>query len=166
MQDLKIIRVTEKDISVVSDLASTIWNQHYPSIIGQEQVDYMLELMYSQKSLIEQLHQQGHLFFVITLKDENIGFISVHEEKSGEWHLNKFYIDQDVAAKGIGTASFQLLVEQIKPQTLTLQVNRKNHKSINFYFKNGFRIEEVKDFDIGKGYVMEDFIMTWKKRSN
>lgn len=27
----------------IADLAKTIWNQHYVNIIGQQQVDYMLE---------------------------------------------------------------------------------------------------------------------------
>lgn len=164
MQDIKLIPVTEKDISLVSNLASTIWNQHYPSIIGQEQVDYMLELMYSQRSLEEQMKQKGHLFFVINFNNENIGFISVHKEEGNTWFLNKFYIDQELSAKGVGTTAFHLLLKEINPEKIILTVNRKNHKSINFYFKNGFRIEEVKDFDIGKGYLMEDFVMTWKKR--
>jgi RimJ/RimL family protein N-acetyltransferase len=64
----------------------------------------------------------------------------------------------------VGTQAFKLLVDELKADRMTLTVNRKNHKSINFYFKNGFRIEEVKDFDIGNGYKMEDFIMTWKRR--
>jgi diamine N-acetyltransferase len=45
---------------------------------------------------------------------------------------------------------------------LRLTVNRKNFKAINFYFKNGFIIESVKDFDIGNGYLMEDFVMLRK----
>jgi hypothetical protein len=44
-------------------------------------------------------------------------------------------------------------------KAMRLQVNRKNYKSINFYFKMGFVIEEVADFDIGDGYLMEDFVM-------
>jgi ribosomal protein S18 acetylase RimI-like enzyme len=42
---------------------------------------------------------------------------------------------------------------------LRLQVNRQNYKAINFYFRNGFIIESIADFDIGDGYFMNDFIM-------
>jgi ribosomal protein S18 acetylase RimI-like enzyme len=45
---------------------------------------------------------------------------------------------------------------------MRLQVNRKNVKAINFYFKNGFVIEDAKDFDIGSGYFMKDFVMIKK----
>ena len=163
MQHLTLIRLSEKDIPVITRLAHVTWNQHYPPIIGQQQVDYMLNLMYSEKSLTQQMVEKGHLFFAISFDNENIGFISVHEEKPSQWFLNKFYIDQTKASKGIGSKAFQSLIHLVKPSSITLTVNRKNFKSINFYFKNGFRISEVKDFDIGEGYVMEDFIMKWEK---
>jgi ribosomal protein S18 acetylase RimI-like enzyme len=50
------------------------------------------------------------------------------------------------------------------PKTIRLTVNRQNFKSINFYFKLGFKIEKVADFDIGNGYFMNDFVMLWKAR--
>jgi len=45
---------------------------------------------------------------------------------------------------------------------LRLQVNRQNYKAVNFYFKMGFIIESVGDFDIGGGYFMNDFVMVRK----
>jgi RimJ/RimL family protein N-acetyltransferase len=50
----------------------------------------------------------------------------------------------------------------MQPDIIKLTVNRQNFKSINFYFKNGFKIEKVEDFDIGNGYWMNDFIMVKK----
>ncbi|MCE3258519.1 MAG: family N-acetyltransferase [Bacteroidetes bacterium] len=159
MQDLKLIPASEKDIPVISKLAAVIWNQHYPSIIGQEQVDYMLEMMYSARSLSDQLVKKEHLFFLIRFKGEDIGFISVNRVQNNEWFLNKFYIDQTLSAKGLGSMAFKELMTIIRPEKITLTVNRKNHKSINFYFKNGFKIQEVKDIDIGNGFTMKDFVM-------
>jgi hypothetical protein len=46
-----------------------------------------------------------------------------------------------------------------KNYKLKLTVNRKNFKAINFYFKNGYIIESVEDFDIGESYLMNDFVM-------
>ena len=57
--------------------------------------------------------------------------------------------------------STQTVIEQESAVRLT--VNRKNFKAINFYFKQGFIIEEVKDFDIGNNYEMNDFIMLYKR---
>ena len=161
MQDIKLIPADQKDIALISDLAKLTWNQHYPAIISQQQINYMLERMYSFSSLEEQLIQKGHSFFLITNQDEPVGFISVNKEKENEWFLNKFYIDQEKSARGIGAKAFEELKKLIHPSKITLTVNRQNFKSINFYFKNGFKIERVADFDIGNGYVMNDFVMVW-----
>lgn len=159
MQDLKLTLATYKDIETISKLAERIWNQHYRSIISQEQIDYMLANMYSAASLREQMEHKGHLFYLLCHKQDVIGFVSVAQESEANWFLNKFYIDQDFAAKGIGSAAFDLLSAELKPAQMTLTVNRQNYKSINFYFKKGFKIDHVADFDIGRGFVMNDFVM-------
>lgn len=163
MQELKLIAATYKDTDTISELAKLIWNQHYPEIISQQQIDYMLNLMYSKESLSEQMLTKGHLFFLIQSGTTNLGFISVNPTGNNQWFLNKFYINQTHSAKGIGGKSFELILEMIKPHKISLTVNRKNYTSINFYFKQGFKIEQVADFDIGNGYVMNDFVMVWNK---
>ena len=163
MQELKLIAATYKDTDTISELAKLIWNQHYPEIISQQQIDYMLDLMYSKQSLSEQMQAKGHLFFLIQSGTSNLGFISVNPLGNHQWFLNKFYINQNNASKGLGGKSFRLLLDTITPNKMSLTVNRKNYKSINFYFKLGFKIEEVADFDIGNGYVMNDFVMVWNR---
>lgn len=162
-QDIKLSRATLNEVSLISKLAKITWNQHYPAIIGQAQVDYMLNLMYSSLALREQIQHKKHLFYLIEFKKKKIGFVSVNKEKGNAWFINKFYIDQTKAAKGIGSKTFSLLINEVKPTKISLTVNRQNYKSVNFYFKLGFKIERVADFDIGRGYVMNDFVMVWKK---
>lgn len=164
MMQIKLIPASEGDISTISDLAKTIWNQYYPEIISQEQIDYMLEKMYSAESLKEQLTKKGHLFYFIRYDKHNLGFISVHRESEYNWFINKFYLDQRQAQKGMGTAAFDELLKIIPAEKISLTVNRQNYKSINFYFKNGFKIDRVADFDIGNGFVMNDFVMVWERR--
>ena len=161
MQDIKLIAAGPGDIKTISDLAVITWNQHYPAIISRQQIVYMLDLMYSDSSLYEQMEKKGHLFFLIENNKTPVGFISVNRESGDNWFLNKFYINQDVAAKGIGAIAFEALKKIISPAKITLTVNRQNFKSVNFYFKNGFKIAQVADFDIGNGYVMNDFVMVW-----
>lgn len=165
MQDLKLITASVNDISEITQLAKIVWNQHYSAIISQAQIDYMLNLMYSEQSLTEQMTLKGHRFYFVNSNGINIGFISVNEEQPSEWFLNKFYVDQTKASKGIGAAAFNKLLHILSPKKITLTVNRQNYKSINFYFKTGFKIDHVADFDIGNGYVMNDFVMVWKKET-
>jgi diamine N-acetyltransferase len=164
MEMLNLIPTNETEISIINELAQTIWWQHYPAIISETQISYMLNKMYSQESLLQQIREKKHQFYFIENNNERIGFISVHEESPKAWFINKFYINQTKAAKGIGTKAFRQLLTHIRPKTIRLTVNRQNYKSVNFYFKNGFIIEKVADFDIGNGYVMNDFVMFWDKR--
>ena len=161
---LKLNIVTNNGISDIIDLARVIWNQHYPGLISQEQIDYMLEEMYSYDSLLDQI-KHNHQFFLINENNLNLGFLSVRklEGLDSAFFLNKFYINQDIFGKGLGTRVFKMLIEMLNPSHLKLTVNRQNFKSINFYFKNGFKIESVQDFNIGNGYFMNDFVMVWNK---
>jgi len=152
----------EKDLTTISKLAKVIWNDHYVPFIGQQQVDYMLSKIYNHKSLIEQLNQQKHVFYLIEKDNIDVGFLSVSSQNKCDYFLHKFYIDQQKSNSGIGTNVLNLLIQQINSKSLTLTVNRQNFKSINFYFKNGFKIDRVEDFDIGDGYEMNDFVMVRK----
>ena len=162
MQDVKLKEADITDIDRITELAKLVWNQHYPAIIGQDQVDYMLAMMYSKTSLEEQMKGKGHRFFFVLMDGKEVGFISMNRVSGDDWFLNKFYIDQNVGAKGIGTMAFGSITEILHPTKITLTVNRGNFKTINFYFKLGFTIDHCAQFDIGKGYVMDDFVMVWK----
>lgn len=149
----------EQDLKTIADLAKIIWNEHYVPIIGQEQVDYMLSTIYNLESLKQQLHEKKHQFYLIDAANNTVGFLSVSSDNKSDYFLHKFYIDQKQTNAGLGTKALQLLIDTINPKSLTLTVNRQNYKSINFYFKNGFKIDHVADFDIGNGYQMNDFVM-------
>jgi GNAT superfamily N-acetyltransferase len=64
--------------------------------------------------------------------------------------------------KGFGKKMLQVVIDfakDSKKPRLELTVNR-NNKSLEFYLGNGFVIKEEKDFDIGGGYFMNDFILS------
>lgn len=161
---LKLKAATIEELDLIAELADKIWNAHYVPIIGQAQVDYMLKRMYSRQSLEEQLTQKRHRFYLVALEEDIPGFVSVHREQNNDWFLNKFYILPHKAARGLGTQVLEALKELLQPDKITLTVNRQNYKSVNFYFKNNFKISCVADFDIGDGYVMNDFVMVWERK--
>lgn len=162
ISDFHLRAATPADAAAIAQLAATIWQVHYPPIIGQQQVDYMLHLLYSQTALREQM-DAGQQFHLIEIGKQPAGYIAVSEKAPGDFFLHKFYIDSALQGQGIGKALFEAISKQYAPlRSWTLTVNRKNYKSINFYFRLGFRITEVADFDIGNGYFMEDFVMRWE----
>lgn len=147
---------------MVAALAEKIWKQHYTAIITMGQIEYMLDKMYSRESMLKQL-QEGHEFTLVFADGVPVGYAAVSKKGRGNYFIHKFYVDVAEHSKGIGSRLLQHILESLPDaETLELTVNRKNFKAINFYFKNGFTIREVADFDIGNNYFMNDFIMVKK----
>lgn len=150
------------ELQEVRELAVKIWNDHYPSVIGQEQVDYMLGRMYNLDSLKEQF-ESGDIFYLLVEGDKKLGFASITQHDSGSWFLNKLYVETKEHRRGLGGFLLEELIKNHDIKLMRLQVNRQNYQAINFYFKRGFVIERVADFDIGDGYFMNDFVMVLAK---
>jgi len=148
-------------LETVAKLAYKIWNEHYPSVIGQEQVNYMLNKFYAIDALKKQI-DEGQKFYLIIEKEQNIGFFSISEKEINTIFIHKFYVDCSDRNKGIGARVMTQLFTQYPKANFTLNVNRQNFKPINFYFKMGFKIMNIIDIEIGDGYAMNDFIMTKK----
>jgi len=162
--DISFKKATLSDIPLIRSLADRIWWRHYPAIITNDQIEYMLELMYSERSITEQM-QKHQNYTLIYADGEPVGYYAVSEKSPGHFFLHKFYIDTDQHRKGIGATAFDHIKENDCKgyKEITLQVNRRNIKAVNFYFKHGFVIDYVDDFDIGNGYTMDDFFMKLTK---
>jgi ribosomal protein S18 acetylase RimI-like enzyme len=161
---MQIRKAILSDASLIQRLAESIWWKHYPSIIGEEQVRFMLNKMYNLENIEKQISKEEQKYFILENDAQDLGFISIELRENSEAFINKFYILQDQQRKGSGAFAFKLLLKQFPEiNCIRLQVNRQNYQAINFYFKHGFVIEEVADFDIGDGYFMNDFIMKWNK---
>ncbi|MGZ3865833.1 MAG: GNAT family N-acetyltransferase [Bacteroidia bacterium] len=154
---------TSGDFLTIGKLARVIWEEHYVPMIGAGQVRYMLTKMYSPEAIANQV-KEGQKFYLVENEGKETGFISVSTKDNKNYFLHKFYILQEKQNTGLGTKVFKQIFEELyKPESIELTVNRQNYKSINFYFKLGFKIDHVADFDIGNGYFMNDFVMRWKK---
>lgn len=149
---------TENDSALISSLARKIWHEHYPGIISVEQIDYMLTNRYSPEVITQQI-KAGEKYFLAYSDNELVAYASF-ELKGDHYYLHKFYVDVSKHRAGIGYQFFSYLLQQMdSSKPIRLQVNRQNYKAINFYFKQGFIIENVGDFNIGGDYYMNDFVM-------
>lgn len=156
---VELVPVDKSNLEEVQKLAEQIWKAHYPGIISDGQIDFMLKWFYSKPKLELDL-LNGYDFRLIAINRTYIGYLSVLSSSESELFISKFYIDPNSQAKGVGSIVLNKLIDSYPfVSEIKLAVNRKNFKSINFYFKNGFVIESVGDFDIGSGYYMSDFIM-------
>lgn len=161
----KIRKATELDIDSIRDIAFKTWNVAYKDILSTEQRSYMLEMMYSESALKEQM-SNGHIFYIAEYEGNSAGFISCATEYGTEKALkiHKYYVLPTMQGKGIGSALLQE-AEKVAITTdceiITLNVNRFN-KVVEHYQSRGFTIAYSEDIDIGNGYLMEDFVMEKK----
>jgi ribosomal protein S18 acetylase RimI-like enzyme len=151
---------TEYQIGIIESLAKEIWTEHYISIIGAEQVDYMLKRFQSKQAISEQI-MAGFLYFLIKDDNEFIGYIAVHP-KSTELFLSKIYIRSSRRNKGYGKKAVRFaegLARGKGLRKIVLTVNKFNFNAIKAYEKMGFRNIGSIVQDIGDKFVMDDYIM-------
>ena len=150
----------EADISLIRDLCLRIWPATYSPIISAEQIDYMLEQMYSPSALKEQMNR-GAIFWILYDDSAPMGYASFEHLGNNHYKLHKIYLLPERQGKGAGRYLLSSIIQHIKGlggHHLELQVNRAN-KAVEFYKRLDFYIRETVDLDIGNGFSMNDFIM-------
>jgi len=158
---LHIQQATINDIKTIRELTFKSWPQTYASILTQPQIEYMLEMMYSETELTKQIQQENHSFIIAQENSKSLGFASFSEIAQGIWKLHKIYILPEMQGRGIGRFIIQYIIQEIIPKgamALQLNVNRQNPAK-SFYEKMDFKIIREEDIPIGNGYFMNDFIM-------
>jgi GNAT superfamily N-acetyltransferase len=157
-----VVPATLNDLEDIRDLATLIWNIHYPGIITQAQIDYMLERDYSTDQLRLEL-SSGVMIDKLMLQDKMEGFAAYGQhEDPATIKLHKIYIHPDRHQLGLGS----LMLSHVEQRSIhlgfkriILQVNKSNHKAIRSYTRNGYHEHESVTVDIGEGFVMDDYIM-------
>jgi GNAT superfamily N-acetyltransferase len=173
MSEITIRQATLEDRAFIRSVSERTWPSTYGHIISQEQIDFMLEWMYSDTSLEEQFNK-GHQFYIANLNGSDIGFCSVSKEVEAislneaepvmnaiAYKLNKLYVLPDAHGTGSGKALLQKAITVAQTEggsSLFLQVNKHN-TAYTFYLKQGFVKEAEFKFDIGNGFFMDDYVM-------
>ena len=153
---------TVNDIPVIQDLTEKIWRPTYQPILTTEQIEYMIDMMYSTASLNKQITELQHQFLILQDDSTPIGFASYSTTGTpGIFKLQKIYLDGNYQGKGVGKFLLEQVAQQVKERganILELDVNRFN-KAKQFYEKQGFSVYKEKKTDIGSGYIMDDYVM-------
>ncbi len=160
---LKIVKAGTEDIQVIRDITQEVWPATYYPIVGEVQVNYMLDLFYSPASLEVQMTTGGNEFLICMDDDTPVGFAAFSEVAHGVYKLHKLYILTTVQGKGVGKLLVNHICNDLKGRAgneLRLNVNRHNSPAIGFYKKMGFVEIGVEDIEIGNGYFMNDFVFS------
>ncbi|MFO0695104.1 MAG: GNAT family N-acetyltransferase [Polyangiales bacterium] len=158
----RILPAGPDDLALVRTLAEVIWREHYPSILEVAQVDYMLERMYAPTVLERELGE-GIAFDLAYVDERPVGYASYGPSgRPHEWKLHKLYVLATERGLGRGAAMLERVEQRARAagaRTVVLQVNKRNVVAIRAYERAGYRIRQAATFDIGGGYVMDDYVM-------
>ncbi|WNY27406.1 GNAT family N-acetyltransferase [Methanolapillus ohkumae] len=169
---IEMILIHTKDQCIeIAKLAQEIWKEHYTPIIGEKQVDYMLNRFQSPEKIYSDISDNGFVYYAACDGPKFVGYLGLRPDEKGIF-ISKLYVKKEMRKKGIAQLLFQqaviesrrLLPKNPVHQTIDhpcfwLTVN-KNNNAIGFYKKIGFEISDEVVTDIGEGFVMDDYIMT------
>jgi ribosomal protein S18 acetylase RimI-like enzyme len=159
----EIIPVAPADVDAIAALARLVWQETYPEIIGQAQIDFMLAQRYNAAQLLDELALSGIWWDQVKVDGALAAFAAtLLTATHGEMKLDKLYVDPARQRLGLGGRLIDHVCARAVAQgcaTLILAVNKQNGQAISAYRKHGFRVRDSVRVDIGNGFVMDDFIM-------
>ena len=158
-----IRKATTEDIPMIHDMAWIVFPHTYKEILTSEQIDYMMDWMYSITNLEKQMTEDGHIYYLALKENEPAGYLSIQPEGDDVFHLQKIYVLPSFQGMKLGKQLFEQAIKAIKeihpsPCQMRLNVNRQN-KALTFYEKMGMTKVDEGDFPIGNGFYMNDYIM-------
>lgn len=168
MMEYRINIATDTDIRLIQDLADVAFRHTYQEILSPEQMEYMMDWMYSSDSLKDQM-QSGHVFFIAHQADKACGYMSIQPDGTDAdgtllFHLQKLYVLPSEQGCGLGRKLFDCAIAFAREASaghkarIELNVNRDN-PAVEFYKHLGMKILSQGDFPIGHGFYMNDYIM-------
>jgi diamine N-acetyltransferase len=163
VKTMQVIQVTSNEqLQIVADLAKRIWPVAYATILSKEQLHYMLDRFYNLEALQKQL-ESGQVFYLAQNENQEfVGFVSYEINcEPNKTKIHKIYVLPETQGTGIGKQLFDVVktkAQENQQTAIFLNVNKYNNAQ-NFYQKLGFTITKEEVIDIGKGYVMDDYVM-------
>ena len=104
-----ILPVTaDEDIKSVAALANEIWHEHYVPIIGEAQVNYMVEKFQSFPAICNQIQNDAYEYFKILSDEILAGYIGVQVLEDSLF-LSKLYIKKDCRGQGLSRHAIEFL---------------------------------------------------------
>ena len=102
----------------IHDMAQVVFRHTYREILSPEQMEYMMEWMYSPANLQKQL-DEGHVYYIAYRDGKPCGYVSVQPEGIADdgrllFHLQKIYVLPSEQGHGLGRALFDRAVAHVR----------------------------------------------------
>ena len=161
MAQVELRRVqSEQEAAEVAQIAREIWLEHYVPIVGEAQIEYMLEKFQTPAAISAQI-VDGAEYYLLLADGEAAGYTAVVPDASAaELFLSKIYVKKSRRGRGLGQKLLEIAEKIARREGLEkirLTVNRNNRASVVWYARHGFEYAGKTLQEIGVGFVMDDF---------
>ena len=153
-----IIKATEKDAALLSELAALTFIESHGHSAASEVVDAYITKTYAITILSQELHDQKNIYHIIYHKQKPAGYSKIifNLPYSGSpvqniTKLERLYLLREFYHLKLGAALFQYnidLAKALHQSGIWLYVWKENQRAVNFYTKAGFTIIGSYDFKI------------------
>lgn len=153
--------VSDTEIPELAAMADAIWHEYFPCILSDEQIDYMVDRFQSEHAMRDQISEHGYQYFFICVDGQRVGYTGIVPE-GDRLFISKVYLLREHRGKGLGTQAIKSIFRICADngyRSAYLTVNKGNEKAIRSYERNGFAKVRSQVADIGKGFVMDDYVM-------
>ncbi len=155
---------TPADQEALAKLASEIWHEYWPALIGPEQTDYMVENFQSLEAIKRDMAENAYEYwFVVDEAGKTVGYTGGHEEpETSRFFISKIYLLAEERGKHYASqviAFYAALCRDRDLHSMYLTVNKRNELGIRAYLGKGFVTIESVETDIGNGFIMDDYVM-------
>ena len=173
---IEILSATKDDLQTIHDMAQVVFRHTYRNILSPDQMEYMMEMMYSLPNLNAQI-DEGHHYYIAYDRaacSMPCGYVSVQRQGTDQdgvevFHLHKIYVMPQFQGRGVGMRLFQTVIDHVRSEIncdtdsqsearIELNVNKHN-SAVAFYEHIGMRIIHEEDYPIGNGFYKTDYIM-------
>jgi ribosomal protein S18 acetylase RimI-like enzyme len=161
----------EQDFAVLRELAGTIWRKHYAAIVSAAQIEYMLAGRCSDETLREHMQAADKWLELLRVSGTPVGYCGCeltgmdgdgNEVTPAAMKLGQLYVLESHRGMGLGRFMLRHVEDRargLSSRGIWLQVNKRNTGAIAFYQAAGFEVVREAVFEIGGGFVMDDYVM-------
>ncbi len=156
-------QLDKTELFLVRQVADIVWPITFRPILSDEQIAYMMEMMYAPEVMVKEF-DDGIQFHGVFDGDRAVGYYiwGRCDSEPNTAKLHKCYLLPEYQGKGHGSRMLrEAKAHPVKAgfARIRLNVNRHNEKAMRAYFRNGFKAIEMVDKPIGNGFFMNDFVM-------
>ncbi len=162
--DVELTALSAADFPLLRDLATRIWRQAYTGMVPDEQIEYMLGKRHSDEALAELIAAPDRWLEILRVGGEPVGYCGSEliAAEPDTLKLGQLYLLEARRGRGLGRhmlAHVEARARALGLGTILLQVNKANVAAQGFYRAAGFTVREAAVFDIGGGWVMDDYLL-------